>query len=186
MPTKTCTTCTQTKPIDQFSAKKNGRYGVSARCKACDAADKQARRADPVYVEGLRESARQYNAANRDAVYAKNAERNRQRYAQDPAYRERRIRETRVAHDALRLEVYRHYCGGEPACQCCGETHWEFLQLDHINGDGSVQRAQKGSRGSAGTLYWVKRNGFPEGYRVLCSNCNFSLGRRGYCPHQRE
>jgi hypothetical protein len=30
---------------------------------------------------------------------------------------------------------------------------------------------------------YLIRNNFPEGYRVLCHNCNQSLGYFGYCPH---
>jgi hypothetical protein len=29
----------------------------------------------------------------------------------------------------------------------------------------------------------LARNGFPDGYRVLCHNCNMALGQYGYCPH---
>lgn len=30
---------------------------------------------------------------------------------------------------------------------------------------------------------WLIHNRFPEGFRVLCFNCNNSLGMHGYCPH---
>jgi len=33
---------------------------------------------------------------------------------------------------------------------------------------------------------WLKQNNFPEGFRVLCINCNFSLGIYGYCPHEKQ
>jgi len=31
---------------------------------------------------------------------------------------------------------------------------------------------------------WKKRN--RDKYRVLCMDCNFSLGAWGYCPHEIE
>lgn len=35
-----------------------------------------------------------------------------------------------------------------------------------------------------GYIYrWLKQQGFPTGFRVLCMNCNFSYGLHGYCPH---
>lgn len=34
--------------------------------------------------------------------------------------------------------------------------------------------------------HWIKRNGFPAGFRVLCLNCNFARGIYGRCPHERE
>jgi hypothetical protein len=32
---------------------------------------------------------------------------------------------------------------------------------------------------------WLRDNGWPEGYRVLCHNCNSARGLYGYCPHER-
>lgn len=33
---------------------------------------------------------------------------------------------------------------------------------------------------------WLRDNNFPDEYRILCMNCNFSLGRFGYCPHKHR
>jgi hypothetical protein len=55
--------------------------------------------------------------------------------------------------------------------------------MDHINGGGSKHAQQIGR----GKIYrWLILNDFPEGFRVLCHNCNLSLGYYGYCPHQRQ
>lgn len=82
---------------------------------------------------------------------------------------------------ALKEEIMEHY--GNSKCACCGEDHLEFLAVDHINGDGQKQREQLGMRGGYTFYSWLKQNGWPEGYRVLCHNCNQSLGNLGYCPH---
>lgn len=83
----------------------------------------------------------------------------------------------------IRLECLIHYGGSPPKCACCGETQYEFLTIDHINGGGN-QHARLRKRNS---LYqWLSINNFPEGYRVLCYNCNCSLGHNGYCPHQTK
>lgn len=80
----------------------------------------------------------------------------------------------------LKCEVLAFYSHGLPKCACCGEDALEFLSIDHIHGGGSKHRKSLTS-----TIYnWLKKNGFPEGYRVLCHNCNQSLGNLGYCPHQ--
>ena len=85
--------------------------------------------------------------------------------------------------DALRLQVLSHYGPkGKLLCKCCGEDHEEFLTLDHIHGNG---RAERASHGGTGLFRRLRRQGFPKGYRTLCMNCNFSLGIRGYCPHQK-
>lgn len=77
-------------------------------------------------------------------------------------------------------------------CACCGEAELVFLTIDHVNDDGAEHRrqiaAEKGSRwlqAGAPTYRWLRDNGFPEGFQVLCANCN--CGRHwngGICPHQ--
>lgn len=74
---------------------------------------------------------------------------------------------------------------GGPHCACCGESHGEFLSIDHANGDGAEHRRQIGTATHT-LLLWLKRNNYPSGFRVLCMNCNFSYGIRGYCPHEKE
>jgi len=57
-----------------------------------------------------------------------------------------------------------------------------FPVIDHVNGGGNTHRKEVGK-----TVYrWLRKQGYPEGYRVLCDNCNAALGRYGYCPHQQE
>lgn len=86
-------------------------------------------------------------------------------------------------HHAQRLEVLRHYSGGEPRCACCGETTVEFLCIDLIFGGGNKHRRETGTL--TGKMYrWLKKSGFPEGFRVLCHNCNMARGFYGRCPHE--
>lgn len=78
----------------------------------------------------------------------------------------------------LRQLVFNHY-GWK--CSCCGEGREEFLCLDHIKGGGNRHKK------TVHHLYqWIVKNNFPEGFRTLCFNCNFTLGHRRYCPHQQE
>ena len=78
----------------------------------------------------------------------------------------------------LRMAFIKAY-GGK--CDCCSESTQEFLELDHINGGGNQHR-----RTEKRDIYQVaKLEGYPKDkYRILCSNCNHSLGTKGYCPHQ--
>lgn len=85
----------------------------------------------------------------------------------------------------LKYEVMSHYSGGKPACSCCGETAPEFLVVDHVEGGGTQHREQIGG-GGARICQWLKKNGYPSGYRVLCANCNQSFACWGYCPHQSK
>jgi len=68
-----------------------------------------------------------------------------------------------------KLEMIQAY-GGH--CVLCGEEHWEFLTIDHINGGGTEHRR---SIGSKHIYVWLKERGWPKnGYRLLCANCNCS------------
>jgi hypothetical protein len=83
----------------------------------------------------------------------------------------------------LKLEVLKHYGNGQ--CECCGEGHEAFLTIDHVEGSGSRhRRTHTGGKGGEAFYRWLKKNGFPKGYRVLCFNCNFAIWRLGTCPHQ--
>ena len=81
----------------------------------------------------------------------------------------------------LRYRVLSHYSSGAPACACCGESHLEFLSLDHIDGGGNLHRKAVG--GGSHFYLHLQREGFPPGYRVPCHNCNLAMGYYGYCPH---
>lgn len=86
----------------------------------------------------------------------------------------------RVARD-LRYETIHKY--GD-RCACCGERHIEFLCIDHKDGGGTKHRE---SVGFGSNFYrWLKKNGYPDGYQVLCWNCNSAKHQNGECPHQRH
>lgn len=78
----------------------------------------------------------------------------------------------------IRKEVLNFY-GNK--CQCCGENRIEFLSIDHINGGGTKHRKEISH---ANIYVWLKRNKFPEGFQILCHNCNMSKAYYGYCPHR--
>ena len=55
-----------------------------------------------------------------------------------------------------------------------------FLQVDHIEGGGNVHRQELKAQGL--DLYaWLRRQGYPVGYRVLCMNCHTEVTRSGGC-----
>ena len=84
----------------------------------------------------------------------------------------------------LKAAVFEAYGGA--ICACCHETHLEFLSIDHISGGGAAHRRAlgEGHHMTGNNFYkWLRDNAFPPGFRVLCMNCNFSLGHWGYCPH---
>jgi len=85
--------------------------------------------------------------------------------------------------EILKELVLRHY-SPELKCQCpkCPYPYpgIEFLSIDHINGKGSHGREIRRR------LYqWIKNKGFPDGFQVLCFNCNLAKSANGACPHEK-
>lgn len=87
--------------------------------------------------------------------------------------------------DTKRLQVMKYYSNETLQCACCGESIYEFLTINHINNDGAEHRRTVGS----GTAfhYWLVKNNFPEGYQVLCFNCNCgrNITKDKVCPHKK-
>lgn len=82
----------------------------------------------------------------------------------------------------LRLGVFNHYLiDGKVKCSCCGNSDIDILCI-HSDIDLTPFRSEMGSR-QGKFLQWLKRNNYPPGFRILCHNCNQSLGTRGCCPH---
>lgn len=85
--------------------------------------------------------------------------------------------------ERLRHQVFAHYSSGEPKCACCKETGFRFLTLDHTNNNGGEHRREVGD--GLSTHIWLVRNGFPNGFQVLCWNCQMGkVFNGGICPHQ--
>ena len=83
----------------------------------------------------------------------------------------------------LRLEIFNAYGGIRCACPKCplhGGADPRFLTMDHINGDGAKHRRE--TQGTH-TYRWLKKNGFPLGFQVLCYNCNCAKRLGDHCPH---
>lgn len=66
-----------------------------------------------------------------------------------------------------------HYSEGAMRCQNCGEDNVIILTIDHKNGGGAEHRRQIGSQGGSHFYARLRTQGYPEGYQVLCFNCNY-------------
>ena len=80
-----------------------------------------------------------------------------------------------------RLLVLSHYSNGNPKCACCGEDKYQFLAIDHIDGNGNKHRKKAGTK----MARWLRANNYPKGFQVLCHNCNMAKGFYGQCPHKK-
>lgn len=77
----------------------------------------------------------------------------------------------------LKLETIEAYGS---CCAICGESHWEFLTIDHINGGGTRHR-----RRVSDIYQYLKDNDWPKDeYRLLCANCNCSRKSNGWSKEE--
>ncbi len=74
----------------------------------------------------------------------------------------------RTAWHKLKKEVLIYYSNREMRCAKCGFADIRALSLDHIGGGGCEHRRQIKNFYS-----WLRKNGYPRGYQVLCMNCQF-------------
>ena len=84
----------------------------------------------------------------------------------------------------IRRIVLEHYGGKYPKCACCGQKEEKFLQVDHINNDGAIDRRTQGY-GSSFYRHIISRK-FPKNLQILCANCNQAKSRYGICPHKKH
>lgn len=103
-------------------------------------------------------------------------------------YRKKNLRDTRLKeilhYEKQKRIVYEHYSNGNVVCACCGEAEYKFLCVDHINDDGAEDRKKNPSHATGRGLYTrLIKDNFPEGYQILCYNCNMAKGIQGVCPH---
>lgn len=126
-------------------------------------------------ADGNRRKALERYWSNPDKVRAKRHKANR-----TPEEYERHKRRVIERADKIRNEVFAAYGGF--VCACCGERNRMFLTIDHIHGCGGAERRKQG----LGHVFygWLRKHGFPPGYRVLCYNCNLGRAKNGgVCPH---
>ncbi len=109
-----------------------------------------------------------YYKAHRDRIAKANERWRRTHQAQLNVASRKRRAEHRLSDRTAALKAY----GGDPPrCACCGERALSFLVLDHIGGNGAEHRRRNHDFRTE-PYTWLRRRGFPAGFRVLCWNCN--------------
>lgn len=185
---KTCSKCKVEKPESDFYRYVQ-RGTLTARCKGCiDAYTREFRARDrqrehsPEWHENKR---RQQVAADKrwsERHPGEATKRVKARYRVNPELSRQRARESKNRLRDIVFSAYGHECA------CCGETEVHFLSVDHVNNDGAAHRKQllgSNQAGGYGMWRWIKENGFPPEFQLLCMNCNFGKWRNGgTCPHQ--
>lgn len=71
----------------------------------------------------------------------------------------------------VKLEAFEHY--GNAECAKCGCDNLDILEIDHVGGGGGKHRRELNMEGGGYQFYlWLKREGYPKGFQVLCPSCN--------------
>ena len=126
-----------------------------------------------MYTEAQRVACKRYYDKHKDRCLARNRDWRESHVDQRAAYK-RRYNELHKEHEntrnpdrkrSIKQEVFVHYGA---TCDCCGEKSHEFLCIDHRNGGGVKHRKRENLRGGTEFYAWLKRKGFPKGFRVLC------------------
>lgn len=98
-------------------------------------------------------------------------------------HHENEILKSRLRRRENKELIIAHYSKSS-SCAICGFTDIRALTIDHINGGGSKHRKLI-CRGGGNVFYvWLKKNNYPEGFQVLCMNCQFiKRDINGECSH---
>ena len=124
-----------------------------------------------------------------DREYNQRPERKAKRKERDsrPEVRAKKNASEKKRRSDLKLKTFsvyskRHSNSEIPCCRCCGENSFiEFLTIDHIEGRTHLPKEQKDLKGNQ-LVSWLTRNNYPEGFQLLCWNCNVAKGDKE-CPH---
>ena len=82
-----------------------------------------------------------------------------------------------------------------PCCNCCGEnSHVDFLAIDHMAGKNQmdsepelIKLGYSSKLKGKFLINWIMKNNCPEGFQILCHNCNVAkglIGNDNTCTHE--
>lgn len=169
----TCSKCGETKTVADFPVRDvcywcndcRAKYAISLYHKQWKAMSDQERQEFRDKVNRRRrEKIARMSDEQRRAFYGKTNSRNMQ------------------LRNAAKDAVYKAYGGYK--CACCGETEPKFLSVDHVRNDGADHKRKHNLRTGEQMYRWLIRNNFPEGFQILCMNCQWGKrNNHGVCPH---
>lgn len=131
---------------------------------------------------------KEYKERNREKILACKREyyyKNRDRIIEEQKIyvnknKEKTLKYGKNWRKGIRLKVFDYY---GKFCICCGENDIDALEIDHKENNGSFFRRKR-----IGPIYrWLINSNFPEGFQVLCANCNrVKRYNNGILPIQRK
>jgi len=155
-------------PEETFNKNKNKPDGLATECKVCKKQlDKEYRER---HKSKIKVTKHHYYLDNKEETIKRTSLYAKENKSSHNAWGTK-------AKNKLKSEVFAVYSCGDPKCKSCNEAELGVLTIDHMAGDGAGHRRELfGNRTGGGyKMYqWLKRNSYPEGFQVLCYNCQYS------------
>jgi hypothetical protein len=169
---RTCKKCGVSKPLEAFQIYDAEKGLRRHECRECLAG--RLRRYAKESVDRIRAYKRKYHEANRDKIIDRVNE-----WVQ--ANPDKRRKNALSHYYRLQDEAIRAY--GGYTCNWCGIDEPLVLCIDHVENDGAKHRRELGFLGGARFYKWLRDRGYPQGFQVLCMNCNHAKHRnKGVLP----
>jgi hypothetical protein len=159
MAEKVCKKCGKTKDLAEFGRNCATKDGLRNQCRVCKRAQDLEALKDPGRYARVQAAGDRYRPRNREKI----GKQVRRWQVANPG----KMRESvRRKYQRDRAMVYGYY---GRACACCGRT--ENLTISRTDG----------SSGKRTRLFYARliREGFPDGYQMMCRSCLSRSGRRG-------
>lgn len=163
-----CRTCGQEGPAAQFECISPTKGWYRRQCKECVYRRHKAR--DDESKIAIRDYNRNYYRENKARLDKLNADWKK-------ANPEKRRKASLSYYYRLQHEAILAYGGYR--CQWCGIDEPFVLAIDHVNNDGREHRKKIGCLGGHKFYKWLRDNGYPKDFQVLCMNCNHAKYRNG-------
>lgn len=161
---KTCRVCNKDKNFNSFYKNNSLKDGYINECKDCYSQREKI-----------------YRNKNRHYIKKWHKDHYKDNVKEIKTYRKK-------LYDKARTDTIKYYSDGKMNCKCCGEDNRLFLTIDHVNNDGGEKRKNKTQPwGGPQLCRWLILNDFPDGFQILCFNCNLGKARnKGICPHKNK
>ena len=168
-----CRKCGEAKPFRMFECTNVERGWYRRECKSCT----NRRRSDEGQMSRAELARRQ---ADREYSQVHSQRKTARAVAWNEANPERRRQNALNYYYRLSDAAIQAYGGYR--CVWCGIGDPIVLTLDHIHNNGRAERRALKKQG-ASFYKWLRDNGYPAGFQVLCMNCNHAKARnRGVLP----
>lgn len=161
---KLCGACKIEFPLEMFGKHSRNPDGLQYCCRRCKSESDRISRLKN--LDNIKQHKKEYYLENKNHIIEKVNQ-----YIS--VNRNKHNQWTTQSKLNLKTKVFNHYCNNEIKCENCEQLELELLTIDHIHGNGNQHRKEVGINTGYSTYSWLKKNNYPEGFQVLCWNCQY-------------